>query len=74
LASRFVRCSTCSGAPSHRLPQGSGQGIVAGRVRALKVAGERFPNIRFVPKADIGVATRSPRRHAAAAMFGQKRK
>jgi len=38
-ASRLSRFAACSGAPSHRLPQGPGHGIVAGQVSALKVAG-----------------------------------
>src|SRR6516225_2040740 len=36
-ASRFSRFAACSGAPSHRLPQGSGQGIVAGQISTLEV-------------------------------------
>src|SRR5262249_43394675 len=35
-ASRFNRFATCSGAPSHRLPRGSGQGIVAGQLARRK--------------------------------------
>src|SRR6516162_2622155 len=31
VALRFGSFAACSGVPSHRLPQGSGQGIVAGR-------------------------------------------
>src|SRR6516165_5070430 len=33
VASRLSRFAACSGAPSHRLPQGSGQGIVASQAR-----------------------------------------
>jgi len=48
-------------APSHCLPQGSGQGIVAGQVSALKVAGGRSRNVRFGSKADIAVRLRNVR-------------
>src|SRR5262249_9481559 len=37
-ASRVSHFPACSGAPSHRLPQGSGQGIVAGQISTLEVA------------------------------------
>jgi len=40
-------------ASSHCLPQGLGQGIVAGQLSALKVAGKQSPNVRFGSKADI---------------------
>ena len=53
--------AACSGAPSHRLPQGSGQGIVAGQVSALKVAGSGSPNVRFGSKADIASGPRHVR-------------
>src|SRR6516162_166131 len=36
-ASRLCRFAACSGAPSHRLPQGSGQDIVAGQISTLEV-------------------------------------
>jgi hypothetical protein len=37
-ASRFKWFSAGFGAPSHRLPQGSGQGIVAGQISTPEVA------------------------------------
>src|SRR6516165_10252347 len=36
VALRFGSFAACSGAPSHCLPQGSGQGIVAGQISTLK--------------------------------------
>jgi hypothetical protein len=39
VALRFGSFAACSGAPSHRLPQGSGQGIVTGQTTTLEVAG-----------------------------------
>jgi hypothetical protein len=41
-ASRFNWFATCSGAPSHCLPQGSGQGIVDCQSSTLEVAGCGF--------------------------------
>src|SRR6516225_961728 len=38
VALRFGSFAACSVAPSHRLPQGSGQGIVAGQISMLEVA------------------------------------
>src|SRR5262249_16830780 len=37
-ASRFSQFAACFGAQSHRLPQGSGQGIAAGQISMLEAA------------------------------------
>src|SRR6516162_4741209 len=42
VASRLSRFAACSGAPSHRLPRGSGQGIVAGQINTLEVVRGMF--------------------------------
>jgi hypothetical protein len=42
VTSRLTRFAACSGAPSHCLPQGSGQGIVAGQSSTLEVVGAWF--------------------------------
>src|SRR5262249_5000092 len=46
VALRFNSFGACSGAPSHRPPQGSGQGIVVGQISTQEVAGGRSPNFR----------------------------
>src|SRR5262249_13776825 len=59
---RFGWFAACSGAPSHRLPQGSGLGIVPVQTSTLEAAGGRScasqqiltANVRFGSKADIG--------------------
>jgi hypothetical protein len=64
VASRFDRFAACSGAPSHCLPQGSGQGIVAGQSSTLEVAGCGFGHRslngrprtqlgQYLPKSDV---------------------
>src|SRR5215467_6386801 len=60
--SRFGWLPACSGAPSHYLPQASGQGIVSAQNSILESgwvwvqahAIERSANVRFGSKADIG--------------------
>jgi len=48
-ASRFGWFAACSGASSHRLPQGSGRGIVSARTNALE--GARTGFVRPLSKA-----------------------
>ena len=44
-ASRFERFATCAGAPCHRLPRGSGRGIVSALIGALEVAQTNFVHL-----------------------------
>ena len=62
LTARFGRLASGSGASSHRLPLGSGRGIVAAQRGVLIVAKSSFDrcplgafNVRFGSKADMGL-------------------